>query len=284
MILVVGATGTLGGSIAHDLIAQGEPVRAMVREGSDYAALKRAGAEIVYGELTEPDTLGPAVAGMEKVVCTATAAGREGETFEEVDREGVGSLIDAAEEANVGRFLFVSAHGFPELDEIDLARAKAASEKKLRAADLDHVILAPCAFMEVWIGWVIGGQLAEGPSATIVGDGTEPIGFVSVEDVADLAVAALGREEAANTRIPLIADVTTFGGVIEEIEAATGMEIEVATVEPGETPPGMPPLIGDLWPGLLSLDYEVTHDTIEEYGLAGTGVDTFVGRAFGGPQ
>lgn len=282
MILVVGATGTLGGMVTRRLLAEGEPVRALVRDGSDYGWLDKAGAELVFGDLREPDTLGAAAGGMTRVLCTATAAGRPDESLEAVDREGVGNLIDAAEAAGVERFVLVSAYGFDRLGDVGLARAKAANEARLAEADLTHVILKPCAFMEVWIGVVIGGQIEQGPRVVIAGDGGKRMGFVPIASVADLAVAALEGEEAANRSIPLIADLASYSEIVEKIERVRGTEIEVARVDPGEAPPGFPPIIGELWKGLLELDYEVTDDTIETFGLDPESVEEYVQRTFGG--
>ncbi|CAN5719589.1 hypothetical protein BH23GEM10_BH23GEM10_08160 [soil metagenome] len=47
MILIAGATGTLGGMVARDLIAAGHTVRILVRPGSGYGRLVQAGAEAV---------------------------------------------------------------------------------------------------------------------------------------------------------------------------------------------------------------------------------------------
>lgn len=280
MILVVGATGTLGGMVTRRLLEAGEPVRALVREFSDHAPLEEAGAELVFGDLKDRASLERACAGMTKVICTATAAGRPTEKFESVDRQGVGALIDMAESAVVERFVFVSAYGFEAMD-APLARAKVASEARLKDSAMTWSILKPAPFMEVWIGWVIGGQLGQGPKVAIVGDGEKPLGFVSVADVATMCVAALGRHEAENATIPLIGDVATYNQVIAAIGRTTGIEIEVEHLAPGEGPPGYPPLIADLWYGLLDQDYEVTGDVLATYGIDPVTVEAFVGKAFG---
>ena len=63
MILVVGATGTVGGMIARGLLEQGRDVRIPVRPGSNYRPLVDAGAEPVVGDLKDPPSLVPACAG-----------------------------------------------------------------------------------------------------------------------------------------------------------------------------------------------------------------------------
>ncbi|HUP20979.1 MAG TPA: SDR family oxidoreductase [Gemmatimonadota bacterium] len=280
MILVAGATGNLGGMVTRRLLEAGHPVRALVREHSDYHGLEEAGAEIAFGDLRSPPALQKACAGMTKVLCTASASGRSDESIEEVDGRGVTNLIDAAEAAGVERFVYVSAYGFDVID-APIATAKRKNEARLKDSAMDWTILKPTAFMEAWIGWVVGAQLGEGPRVAIVGDGTEPMGFVASTDVADLCVAALERDEAANREIPLIAEVATMGEVLEKVREVTGMDFEVEHLAAGEAPPGFPPIIASLWKELQKPSYAVTTDTIETYGLKPVTLEAFTRQAFG---
>ena len=112
MILVVGATGNLGGSIARALLTDGKEVRILVRPGSSYADLAHDGAEPVTGDLKEPASLRTACAGVDAVVTTANAIGRGGDaTIESVDLQGNQPLIEAAEAEGVRRFVFTSVLG-----------------------------------------------------------------------------------------------------------------------------------------------------------------------------
>lgn len=95
MILVVGATGMLGGTIARTLLERGENVRILVRPGSSYEHL--AGAEPAIGDLKDETSLRAACEGVEAIVTTATSASRGGaDTIESVDRAGYRNLVDAA--------------------------------------------------------------------------------------------------------------------------------------------------------------------------------------------
>ena len=80
MILVVGSTGNLGGSIARRLLAEGKEVRILVRPGSSYRDLVDDGAEPVTGDLKEPASLHAACAGVDALVTTANAIGRGART------------------------------------------------------------------------------------------------------------------------------------------------------------------------------------------------------------
>ncbi len=97
MILVVGATGALGGEVARRLLAQGRKVRVLVRPQSPYQSLVEAGAESAMGDLKDPASLAAACRGVEQVIATANSAQRGGEDNPEtVELRGNRSLIDAA--------------------------------------------------------------------------------------------------------------------------------------------------------------------------------------------
>ena len=60
-ILVTGGTGFAGSHLCERLVGQGHYVRSLVRKGSRPDFLKSIGVEIVYGDLSQPATLSPAV-------------------------------------------------------------------------------------------------------------------------------------------------------------------------------------------------------------------------------
>src|SRR5680860_314989 len=97
MILIVGASGQLGGLIAHRLLDNAKAVRILVRSGSSYDALVTAGAEVVAGDLKDATSLRLACRRIDAVITTANATARGGEdTIESVDLVGNRNLVDAA--------------------------------------------------------------------------------------------------------------------------------------------------------------------------------------------
>src|SRR5882672_12398807 len=108
--LVVGATGNLGGRVVTALLARGHAVRALVREGTDPAALAAQGVEIVRGDLLDRASLDRALAGAGALVTTAIGyiPRRRGDSLESVDDRGNRNLIEAAKAAKLGRFVFTS--------------------------------------------------------------------------------------------------------------------------------------------------------------------------------
>ncbi|MGB5688989.1 MAG: NAD(P)H-binding protein, partial [Woeseiaceae bacterium] len=179
MNLVIGATGSLGRLVSHRLIKAGAPVRALVRERSDYSSLQSGGAEVALGDLKNPRSLERACIGVKRIIATATAAGRGGDdTIQSVDRQGYANLLEAALATSIRQFVFVSGHGFSADAPVDLARAKAGTEEILRSSGFDYTILRPALFMESWISMILGAQLQLGPRVVIMGDPDQPLPFV----------------------------------------------------------------------------------------------------------
>lgn len=208
MILVAGATGTLGSEICRRLLSRGETVRALVRPTSSaekVAALESAGAEIARGDLKDRASLDDACAGVEAVVTSVSmiVTGQAGDSFETTDRAGTIALVDAARQAGARRFVFVS-FDTSALPASPLGDAKAAVETHLKASGLEYTILQPSLFMETWLGPMLFCNPAAG-TVKIYGRGDIPITYVAVGDVAEVAVQSVRNPAARNAVIP-------FGG------------------------------------------------------------------------
>ena len=86
MILVAGATGSLGSRIVRGLLARGDRVRVLRRPGR--AAGTIGGTEVIIGDLRERDSLDRACRGVHSVVTTASVSKTGDDTVENVDRQG----------------------------------------------------------------------------------------------------------------------------------------------------------------------------------------------------
>jgi nucleoside-diphosphate-sugar epimerase len=109
--LVTGGSGFLGSHPVEALVARGEHVRALVRSTSKQTHLQGLGVELEYGDLTDAPSLRRAIRGAERVYhCAALAAdwGYPWATFRAINGTGTGSLLEAALEAKVSRFIHVS--------------------------------------------------------------------------------------------------------------------------------------------------------------------------------
>ena len=276
MILVVGATGQLGGRIARSLLAKGRPVRALVRGGSPHDDLRNAGAELAPGDLRDPASLAEACQGVETVITTANTARRGGQdTVEAVDRNGTRSLIDAAESAGVRHFIYTSVLGAVENHPAPFLAAKGANSAYLRGRRMSWTVLAPNAFQEAWPAVIVGRPALRGEPVTIVGEGRTRHTFVGEGDVAAFAVAATEQPAAMNREIPIGGpDALSWRDVVAIYERLLGRTLEVRYVPPGTPVPGVPPAVV---PFLAGLDtFESVFDTgavAREFGIELTPLD-----------
>ena len=192
MILVVGATGTLGRKVVRTLLASGEHVRAMTRILAKVDDLKALGARPVRGNLSDPESLEFAVRGVRAVVAAAhSILGRRHESSEAVDDEGHRSLIDAAKAAGVEHFIYTSVFQASPDHPIDFWRTKARIERHLEDSGMTYTILRPTSFMDMHAYQLIGKSVVEGKRVMLTGRGTNPRNFVASEDVAKVVVGSL---------------------------------------------------------------------------------------------
>lgn len=232
--LLVGATGLLGPEISQRLTAAGHQVRALVRSTADAgkrAALQRLGVELVEGDLKDVTSLARACAGVQAVISTAssTLSRQEGDSIETVDHRGQLALVEAAREAGVDRFVFVSFRENPRI-QFPLTVAKRAVERALKSSGMAYTIIQASYFMEVWLTPALGFDAANG-KVRLYGDGNQPISWISYKDVAHTAAAAIIEGTGRNM-------VVELGGpqalspheVVRMFEAAGAGEITTESV------------------------------------------------------
>src|SRR6202165_599174 len=114
MILVTGASGFIGAHVVRRLHETGAgPIRAMVRNRPKAGALE--GVEVVEDDLTRPQTLPAAVAGVSVIIHTAAITANLKEpypgAYEAINRGGTENLIAAAAAAGVSRVGAMSGLG-----------------------------------------------------------------------------------------------------------------------------------------------------------------------------
>jgi uncharacterized protein YbjT (DUF2867 family) len=202
MVLVAGATGLVGSEVCQRLMRRGERVRALVRATSSkekVEALRSSGVELFVGDLKDPQSIVAACRGVNAVISTAssTLTRQPGDSIQSVDAAGQLSLVNAAKDANVDRFLFVSFRRTPGIS-FPLGDAKAKVENALTS--LNFTVIQASWFMEVWLSPALGFDYANA-AARIYGPGTSPISWVSFRDVAEMCAVALRHPAAGRKTI-----------------------------------------------------------------------------------
>lgn len=113
-VLVTGASGFTGGHLCRYLVANGYSVRALVRKTSNTNNLRKLVLDIVYGDVTEPDSLSEAVKGIETVYHIASLFRQENvpkSLFWDVNVNGTRNMLEASLKSGVQRFVHCSTVG-----------------------------------------------------------------------------------------------------------------------------------------------------------------------------
>ena len=147
-LLVIGGTGTLGRQIVLQALTKGYQVRCLVRNFRKASFLKEWGAELVYGDLTRPETIPPCLNGITAIIDASTSRANELESLKKVDWEGKLCLIEAAKVANIQRFVFFSAQNVEQFDNIPLMKVKNGIEIKLKESSIPFTIFRLSGFYQ----------------------------------------------------------------------------------------------------------------------------------------
>ena len=230
MILVVGASGTLGRVLVGALVAHGEQVRVLTR---DRARISTTGVEVVVADLRDTAAVEQAMNGCEVVVLAAHGfVGQRGISPETIDRDANIAVIEHAAEAGVDHVVLVSAYGAAPRHPMSLHRAKFAAECALKestqtAGAPTWTIVRPTPFLETWTA-IVGAHVEDRRQAVVFGPGVNLIDFVPVAAAADAITAAIGEHPRRNREV----DVT--GG-----NCRTFTELAESAVAGSPTPAGI---------------------------------------------
>ena len=147
-LLVIGGTGTLGRQIVLQALTKGYQVRCVVRNFRKASFLKEWGAELVYGDLSRPETIPPCLKGITAIIDASTSRADELKSLKKVDWEGKLSLIEAAKVANIQRFIFFSAQNVEQFKNIPLMKVKNGIEIKLKKSSIPYTIFRLTGFYQ----------------------------------------------------------------------------------------------------------------------------------------
>ncbi|MBD1930827.1 MULTISPECIES: SDR family oxidoreductase [Cyanophyceae] len=231
-VLIVGATGTLGRQVARRAIEEGYQVRCMVRSAKKAAFLKEWGAELVPGNLCEPETLKAALSGVTAVIDAATSRPTDSLSMRQVDWDGKVALIQAAAAAGIERFIFFSILDAEKYPNVPLMEIKRCTELFLAQSGLNYTILRPSGFMQGLIGQY-AVPILDGQAVWVTGD-TSPIAYMDTQDIAKFAVAALRLSETEKKSFPVVGS-RAWGAyeIIRLCERLSGRQAKVSRLPLG---------------------------------------------------
>jgi NADH dehydrogenase len=295
VILVTGANGFVGGHVVHALRADDRPARALVRDRRKGGErLEAWGCEVVEGDLTKPETLKAAVAGCDTIVNLVAIRQGKPEQFQRIMVDGTRSLLGAAHEAGIHRFVHMSALGVSEETRnlVPYYNAKWEMEQDVKSAGLPYVIFRP-SFIFARDGGILPTfvKLAKvAPVTPIIGSGRQRIQPIWAEDVGAYFSRAVDLEEAADHVFELGGpEAVTWNEFWERLKHVRGMKrpsmhVPTAIMRVNalvtERLPGNIPLTRDLLKMLEAGD-NVVADTsaVEIFGLQLVPLDEQLRRA-----
>ena len=183
MILVAGATGTVGREVLRLLVEQGVPARAMTRDPTRLSSVE-TNVEVVQANFDAPETLRDAVAGVEGVfLLTAPGASVPEHDLAMINAAArVGRVRKVVKLSAVGGRLSANDGGTEPAD------WHAPGEQALAGSGLAWTVLRPSSFASNTLRWANAIRAGQ-PVPNMTGSGTQ--GVVDPRDVAEVAVEAL---------------------------------------------------------------------------------------------
>jgi uncharacterized protein YbjT (DUF2867 family) len=259
VIAVLGATGYIGGLLARHLAEGGEEVAALARHPERAEDLATAGCELRTADVLEPETLGPALEGVEVAYFLVHAMGRGGDAdFAQREQDGARNFARAAADAGVRRIVYLGGLGSGSMH----LNSRHATAVTLQAGEVSvsyyraaAVIGAGSESFRTVYYLVKRLPAMVTPKWTTVR--TQPI---AVADVIAALAAATDLNLPLDREIQLGGpDVTTYGGMIDELAKAMDRRAPLRV-----TVPVLTPRLSSLWVGLVTpVDTGVARPLIE---------------------
>lgn len=146
-VLVAGATGYLGGFVAREIKARGHFVRALARSPEKLGSLRGSLDDVFPGQVTRPGTLEGACDGIDVVFSSVgITRQKDGLRFRDVDYQGNRNLLELAQRAGVGRFVYVSVFDGSHLRHLDIVRAHEDFVDVLQTSGLEYAVIRPTGY------------------------------------------------------------------------------------------------------------------------------------------
>ena len=200
MLLLTGATGSIGSRLLPLLLERGEDVRCLVREPRRLGE-RRVDVQIALGdlgEMSDPYLVRQALRGVDTVVhLAATIRDQPPKRIEELNGLATVRLLRAAERGGVRRFVFFSALNASAAQRTRFFRAKWLAERAVDSSPLETTVFAPSIVYDHSDPWItLLRRFSFLPVLPVSGDGQARFQPIWAEDAARCVVSALSRAEA----------------------------------------------------------------------------------------
>jgi NAD(P)H dehydrogenase (quinone) len=188
MFAVTGITGNVGGNVAGNLLAAGQPVRAVVREIRKGDAWAERGCEVVKADIHDVASLASAFEEAEGVFVLVPPSFDPAHGFPEA-RAMASTLKSALERARPGRVVYLSTIG-AQASEPNLLTQHSIIEQVLRELPMPVTFLRPGWFMENF-RWDVAAARESGVIESFLQPLDKPVPMVATADVGRVAAELL---------------------------------------------------------------------------------------------
>jgi uncharacterized protein YbjT (DUF2867 family) len=216
VILLTGATGTVGSALLRRLTADAQPVRALVRDQRRLGD-QRVRVQIALGDLSDPPSFRNALRGVHTVVhLAASIRDQPRGSIEELNAVATLRLVRAAERAGVERFVFFSAMNAHHHSRTRFFRAKALAEEAVEGSSIPSVVFRPSIIYTPGDPWItLLDRLSRLPAVPVSGSGNALYQPVWADDVADAVVKALSSD--GSTYELAGPEVLSYNDIVREV-------------------------------------------------------------------
>lgn len=216
MLLLTGATGSIGSRLLPLLLERDEDVRCLVREPRRLGD-RRVDVQIALGdlgEMSDPYLVRQALRGVDAVVhLAATIRDQPPHRIEELNGLATVRLLRAAERSGVRRFAFFSALNAGAAQRTRFFRAKWLAERAVASSPLETTVFAPSIVYDHSDPWVtLLRHFSFLPVMPVSGSGRARFQPIWADDVARCVIAALDRDGEGSRRSAVEDDEDDRGG------------------------------------------------------------------------
>ncbi|WP_242218571.1 SDR family oxidoreductase [Bacillus cereus group sp. BfR-BA-01380] len=226
MIVMIGATGTIGGALLKRLVNQSIPVRALSRNPEklhmQIGDLDQSLIEITSADAAEPESLRCAFTGANQLFLAMSNSPRQ------VELET--SIIRIAAEVGIEHIVKVSSPAFNRNAPVAVARWHHEIEKTLAKSNITHTVLRPYAFMQNLLRFaptIVTQDVFYGSM------GDTPCNFIDCRDIADVAAEVLTNSKIAGKVYTLTgSEVYSYPQIASKLSVLLSRPIRYINMDP----------------------------------------------------
>jgi uncharacterized protein YbjT (DUF2867 family) len=196
IIFIAGATGNQGGAVARNLVRNGFSIKALTRNPASAKAqkLKEINAEIIKGDLDDPDTYRRHLKGVRGVFCVL---GFENGKEKEI-QQGI-TLANLAKENAVSHFLYSSVIGCDLRTGVPHWESKFVIENHIKKIGLPYTIIRPAALYENFLIPQVRSRLLK-DKLVLPADKNKVQQYISVEDIGRISTTLFMNPETYTSK------------------------------------------------------------------------------------